>query len=72
MTDDVPSTTAGDLIAAHIQARAKVDDYIERNGLNIIFKNPRMEALGKRYSDFQELTFAADETICGLLEARGG
>jgi hypothetical protein len=48
MADDVP-------------ARAKVDGYIERNRLNVIFKNPRMKALGKRYSDFHE-------TICDLLE----
>jgi hypothetical protein len=66
--DDVPSTTALDLIAAHIEARAKVDGYIERNRLNVIFLDPRMEARGKRYSDFQELTFAEDETICDLLD----
>ena len=58
MADDVPRTTARDLIAAHIDARAKVDGYIERNRLNVIFVDPRMEALGNRYSDFQELTSA--------------
>jgi hypothetical protein len=62
-------STAPDLIAAHKEARAKVDGYTKQNRLNVIFKTPRTEAPGKRHSDLQELILAEDNAICDLLES---